>query len=337
MKTFPGLTALSLLSTAAVSSAHSRFFCPAARDPSTGLKTGPCGVEDDDGSTYYADTDSIVVQPGPMTIVWQESIAHAGAPWRFSLSADGNDLESCVLLDHVPHNPDSSPSYSDESTWTLYNITVVIPDVDCEKCSLHLSNPMTDKIGDAKYYDGEGCCDPGADDCSSTTSPAQCSSVYHSCTVPLRINGTTPRSEYVCPGLPSDWPATFTGTSNPDTDPPPAVDVTTPGVYRQESSTWSDGQLQTVPGRYRAEAGICVVSVCWTELFCLQSLMTLISCGNFVDQGTTTGDVDDTGVTSHSTACVASLFSCVLVRCLPMVMNLRKTIIVVCISTVVYQ
>jgi hypothetical protein len=133
---------------------HSRFFCPAARNPSTGLKTGPCGVAGDDGAAYYAATEAITIAPGPLTIVWQESIAHTGAPWRFSLSGDGNDLEECTLLDHVPHSPYSTPTFADESTWPLYNLTIVIPDVSCEKCSLHLVNPMTDKIGDAKSVRG---------------------------------------------------------------------------------------------------------------------------------------------------------------------------------------
>ena len=135
-------------------SAHSRFACPEARDPSTSLKTGPCGVAGDDGAAYYASADAITVAPGPLTIFWQESIAHDGAPFRFSLSGDANDLEECVLLDHVPADPSSSPSVSSEDTWTVYNITVNIPDVSCEKCSLHLSNPMTDKIGDAKFVRG---------------------------------------------------------------------------------------------------------------------------------------------------------------------------------------
>ena len=118
--------------------AHSRLACPAARDPSTGIKTGPCGTAGDDGSAYYGATDAIEVAPGPFTIVWEESIAHQGAPWRFSLSGDGDDLEECILLDHVPHNPDSNPDFDDESTYTQYSVTLIIPDVACEKCSIHM-------------------------------------------------------------------------------------------------------------------------------------------------------------------------------------------------------
>ena len=59
---------------------------------------------------------------------------------------DGNDDASCVLLDHIPHNDCCNPSLFDPSTYTQYAITINIPNVICERCSLHLSNPMTDKM-----------------------------------------------------------------------------------------------------------------------------------------------------------------------------------------------
>lgn len=240
-------------------SGHSRLNCPEPRSPETSLKSGPCGTADDDGADYFAATDAIEVSPGPFTISWQESISHIGAPWRISLSGDGDDLNDvCILVDHVPHNDLSDPQFDNEETWTLYNLTITIPDVDCAKCSIHIANPMTDKIAEAKYYDGVGCCDPNDGvTCSDSTTPAACSSVYHSCSVPLRITGSTPRSEYTCPGSPKNWPSTWDGTSDPEQDPPPSVDVTAYNVYRQESGTWVDRQLQDVDSEYREQAGIC--------------------------------------------------------------------------------
>lgn len=38
-------------------------------------------------------------------MVFEESIAHKGAPFRISLSKEGEDeYESCILLNHIPHN-----------------------------------------------------------------------------------------------------------------------------------------------------------------------------------------------------------------------------------------
>lgn len=212
---------------------HSRFKCPPSRSSNTGIKTGPCGSSLGDFTG-----EVLKIQPGPLTITFEESISHRGAPWRFSLSGDSDDTTSCVLLDHVPHNDDSSPTYMQDSTYTLYKLTIEIPDVSCERCALHFSNPMTDKIGDSKKPSGEGCTDPDG----------TCFSVYHSCTRPLSINGTTRRQDYICPGQPDDWPTTWVGSDGT----PVSADV--PGVYRSESSTWSDGWLTTVPEKYRTPA-----------------------------------------------------------------------------------
>jgi hypothetical protein len=164
-------------------------------------------------------------------------------------TGDGSDDESCVLLDHIPHNDCCSPSLYDPATYTPYAITINIPNVHCERCSLHLSNPMTDKIGDDGSPYGIGCTDPDG----------TCFSVYHSCTRPFRIvgnddNGAVPRSEYACPSLGSvndGWPTSWIG------DDGEAADASVPGVYRRISSEWSadDYTLMTAPEAYREDTG----------------------------------------------------------------------------------
>jgi hypothetical protein len=219
--------------------AHARFKCPSPRSSDTGIKIGPCGDQTNDFSF-----DAIEIAPGPMRIEIEESISHTGAPFRISLSSDGSDDDICVLLDHIPHNdnPSFPPRFYDESTYAPYVITIEIPDVYCEKCSLRMANPMTDKIQDDGAPSAQGCTDPNG----------TCSSVYHSCTVPLKITGSIPRNQLSCPApLPDDWPLEWIG------DDGFPVDASTPGVYRRQSSEWVNGFLQTVPERYRAEAGIC--------------------------------------------------------------------------------
>jgi hypothetical protein len=187
----------------------------------------------------------VEIQPGPLRVIFEESITHTGAPFRISLSGDGSDDEVCILLDHIPHNDNSRPSSSDASTYTPYVITIEIPDVSCERCSLHLSNPMTDKIGSNGAPSGIGCSDPNG----------TCFSVYHSCTKPFRIAGTVPRSDYVCIYEsmvgPSDWPKEWTGDGSLQ------VDASVPGVYRRESSVWNteDSTLETATLRYQQDAG----------------------------------------------------------------------------------
>ena len=66
--------------------AHSRWACPEARSPDTGIKTGPCGDETED---FDADDNTILeIAPGPMRVTFEESVHHTGAPFRISLSGE---------------------------------------------------------------------------------------------------------------------------------------------------------------------------------------------------------------------------------------------------------
>ena len=182
------------------------------------------------------DTPLSIIPPGPMVVQWEESVTHLGAPFRISLSGDGVDTDPCVLLDHIPHNEVGSPLINVESSYVKYSMVIEIPDIQCSRCSLHLGNPMTDKESSRGAPLGEGCTDPNGD----------CLVVYHSCTLPFQINGTVPRSEYVCPNKnPDDWPTEWVG------DDGVMVDTSELGVYRRESGTWMDSFLMDVPDRYR--------------------------------------------------------------------------------------
>jgi hypothetical protein len=178
------------------------------------------------------------IAPGPLFVQFEESVFHTGSPFRISLSGDGTDDTVCVLLDHIPHNDGSNPrpDQGPESTYAQYGITINIPDVKCDRCSLHLGNPMTDSIGSDGFPTGQGCTDPFG----------TCSSAYYSCTLPFRIAGGLNYSSFECPNpLPSDWPLEWFGDRNE------RVDTSVPGVYRREAGIWRDGLLENVPDRYR--------------------------------------------------------------------------------------
>ena len=235
----PACALLLLLSTHYLSTeGHIRWECPAPRNPDTGIKSGPCGEETD----QFAASAAYTIAPGPFTVQWEESITHVGAPFYIALTQDGRDtdtlfLKPCILLDHIPHNDLTNPNFVNESTFELYSLTIEIPDVSCERCSLHIVNPMTDKIGDRGAPNGVGCTYPGF--CGGVD-------VYHSCTVPIRINGTIPRRNYICPNVnPSDWPNSWKGDNGK------AVNTTKRLEYRRESGTWKDSFLMDVPERYR--------------------------------------------------------------------------------------
>ena len=105
-------------------SGHARLVCPPPRSPDTGAKSWPCGHPDD------LSIEPLRLEPGPNTIVWEESVYHFAAPARLALSSpkagdEASDdkpgvFEKCVLLDHIPHGDVGdrfrTMNYSDEST-----------------------------------------------------------------------------------------------------------------------------------------------------------------------------------------------------------------------------
>jgi len=175
-------------------------------------------------------------------VVFEESIAHKGAPFRIALSTEGSDNEysSCILLNHIPHNDNNNPVYGVESTYTKTYVTVQIPNVRCERCALQLLNPMTDKL----ESNGMSQCvyDPLCTTCNDGVS---CFSNYHSC-ANVRINGTIPRADFKCPAAqPANWPYNHLPADT---------------YYPREIGEFSaDGQwLANVPAEYSTPAGNCV-------------------------------------------------------------------------------
>jgi len=173
--------------------AHTRLECPPPRSGKTGEKQGPCDALDDLSLPAYP------LMPGAFnTITWLESIPHPGAPGRLALSYDGDDsmesFESCILLDHIPHNEYSTPSFGDQSTWDRSSITVWIPDVYCERCHLQFISVMSDE-GHGVPVD-TSCAYKGALETGRVVDDnlPPCPVVYHSCS-PVSINGSTPRNE----------------------------------------------------------------------------------------------------------------------------------------------
>lgn len=81
----------------------------------------------------------------------------------------------------------NAPVYGAEGTYTKTYVTVVIPDVKCDRCALQLMNPMTDKL--AQYGMTNCTYDPT---CTQCNDGFHCFSNYHSC-ANVRITGSVPR------------------------------------------------------------------------------------------------------------------------------------------------
>lgn len=237
---------------------HSRFKCPTARDwndatgkhipfDNTGNKVGPCGPF---SGKWGMGGNVTLTANSWQTFTWEESIAHAGAPFRVSI-LDENEVERVTLLDHIPHNDAASPIPYVETTYVPYSISVFIPDVLCAKCSIRLLYVMTDKttkcdIPICTYYADDSACS-GKIDSSPTcygapnNNPCKrsgtCYSNYHSC-IDVSIYGKTPVQSARFP-QPSIWPSANQTELH----------------YGQEVGTWTNGWLQGVPSEFSTQAG----------------------------------------------------------------------------------
>ena len=145
------LVVFCLLATLIGTTAHGRWKCPAPRDAldeqgnhitgdNTGNKYAACGPE----SGKWGFGTVTTLQPGWNTLTWEESVSHTGSPFRIAI-LDETETARVILLDHIPHFEGASPILGVESTYTPYYMSVNIPNVKCDKCSLQLLYVMTDK------------------------------------------------------------------------------------------------------------------------------------------------------------------------------------------------
>lgn len=235
---------------------HGRWKCPLPRDAldesgnhikfdNTGNKYGPCGPES--GKWGFGTVTSL--KPGWTTLTWEESVNHAGSPFRLSI-LDETEKVVVVLLDHIPHDDTTKPISNVERTYAQYKMSVNIPDIQCAKCTLQLLYVMTDKTvscgSKTCYYNPDdsackGSTDPDAATCTGApndnvcVAADECFSNYHSCS-DVTLLGSTPLEQFPQDSQPADWP--FNSASMKMQ------------YYGDEVGTWSNGWLQNIPSNF---------------------------------------------------------------------------------------
>jgi len=131
--------------------AHIALQYPPSRYGPDVLKQGPCGVTGGSRSENVTELKS----GAQIEVVWDEYVNHPGH-FRISFDNDGDDdfvdpicLSGCdtrtpeiatysnatVLLDDIPDTPDGGIS----------RVTVTLPDVECDRCTLQVIQVMYDK------------------------------------------------------------------------------------------------------------------------------------------------------------------------------------------------
>lgn len=236
--------------------AHGRWKCPAPRDAddvsgnhidfdNTGNKNAACGPQ----SGKWGFGAITAMKPGWTTLTVEESISHTGSPFRIAILDQDEKLVS-VLLDHIPHNEESHPNMNDETTYTPYKISVNIPDMKCDKCSLQFLYVMTDKSVNCGvetcYYNPDdaackGSTDPAAPTCKGAPNSnvcvqeGECFSNYHSCS-DVTIMGSIPYTQFSQDLQPEDWPYNSAHMKMQN--------------YGAEKGIWNDGWLQDIPSNF---------------------------------------------------------------------------------------
>ena len=237
-------------------SGHGRWKCPLPRDANdengnhiksdnTGNKYAACGPQS--GKWGFGTVTNL--KPGWTTITWEESISHTGSPFRISI-LDQNEKLVAVLLDHIPHNEASSPVINFEKTYTPYKMSLNIPDIKCDKCTLQFLYVMTDKtvncgIPSCYYNPDDAACkgstDPDAKTCAGAPNDNvcvqanECFSNYHSCS-DVNIMGSIPYTQFAQDQQPADWPYNSAHMKMQN--------------YGAEVGTWSNSWLQGIPSNY---------------------------------------------------------------------------------------
>ncbi|XP_025103829.1 uncharacterized protein LOC112569939 [Pomacea canaliculata] len=184
---------------------HVRFVCPRPASPKsdiafTNQSIDYCGLNMD--SVF--DTNHMEVEPGLFTLRFEETHLQRNSPFRVTLHQIGAN-DSCLLLDHIPHNNHASISSAcskKHSEYPLgicesstYYITVKIPDVRCDRCYLRLAFIHLDHTAGETCNVGAGTCE-GYVSCAAIKIRAS----------PSGKEGNISACGHYEDNLPGDWP-----------------------------------------------------------------------------------------------------------------------------------
>jgi MYXO-CTERM domain-containing protein len=142
---------LVLTFSAGAAEAHIRLDSPTPRYDytDTGIKFAPCASGSATGVVTH-------LQPGqPLTVMWTETVSHPGF-FRISLDTSGND--AFPAISPTPQSPVTAPVLADDilpheaGTAPIARMfTVTLPNVSCAKCTLQLTQFMSDNPTSGYY------------------------------------------------------------------------------------------------------------------------------------------------------------------------------------------
>ncbi len=122
--------------------AHLDMTSPVSRYGPDTLKTGPCGVA---GGERSANINYF--EPGQIIDVeWNEYVNHP-SHYRIAFDEDGDDdfVDPATMQEYDSNDAVLLDAIEDDSPTSLYRVSVTLPDVECDNCTLQLIQVMYDK------------------------------------------------------------------------------------------------------------------------------------------------------------------------------------------------
>lgn len=142
--------AIALATLASPARAHLALEFPPSRYGADVLKQGPCGVSGGGRGTVVTELPS----GSALTVVWNEYIDHPGY-FRIAFDADGDDdfADPVCLADCATRTPAIGLYVNDavlldgiaDTDGGESRVSVRLPDVECDRCTLQVIQVMTDK------------------------------------------------------------------------------------------------------------------------------------------------------------------------------------------------
>lgn len=123
--------------------AHLDMTSPVSRYGPDTLKTGPCGVAGGERSAninYFEPGQTIDVE-------WDEYVNHP-SHYRIAFDEDGDDdfVDPATMQEYYSNDTVLLDAIEDDSpTYPLYRVSITLPDVECDNCTLQLIQVMYDK------------------------------------------------------------------------------------------------------------------------------------------------------------------------------------------------
>jgi hypothetical protein len=138
----------SLVLSAFSANAHVKIISHPMRNSIANIKEGTCGKSPDARSTNI----NTFLSGSTITLQWDEFVPHPGS-FRIAFDDDGDDFPEPSSYEDLAPTPEPGTTliatglfqHTSAQSQGIYSFDVTLPDIECDNCTLQLTQLMTDK------------------------------------------------------------------------------------------------------------------------------------------------------------------------------------------------